>query len=68
MVLFISMKYRRKYLKDSNKQHGDRWCGGNPGWAPSVKSTQLHSPRKEGRAGEKSTCKASPDDHRFLTN
>lgn len=44
-----SVKYRRKYLKDLNKQYGDRWCGDNPGWTPSVKVTQLHSSREEGR-------------------
>lgn len=49
---FISVKYRRKSLKDLDKRYGDRWCGDNPGWAPSVKSTQLHSTRKErGRGG-----------------
>lgn len=47
LYVFISVKYKRKYLKDLNKQYGDRWYGDNPGWAPSVKSTQLHSSREE---------------------
>lgn len=64
LYVFISVKYRRKYLKDLNKQYGDRWCGDNPGWAPSVKSTQLHSSKAEWK--RKSTHK--PDDHRFVKN
>jgi len=52
--LFISVKYRRKYLKDLNKQHGDRWHGDNPSWALSVKTTQLHSSRKKRRQRRKS--------------
>lgn len=47
LYVFISVKYKRKYLKDLNEQYGDRWYGDNPDWAPSVKSTQLHSSREE---------------------
>lgn len=76
---FIYFSQAQKKISQGFKQYGDRWCGDNPGWAPSVKSTQLHSFMKEGRqrrkrkgeegsGGEKSTCKAGPNHHRFLTN